>query len=45
MKSKLLIVAVIIMGMSACTQKLCPTYAKQDAEKPQVEKTETVTRL
>ncbi len=39
MKLKLIIVALVIVGFSACTQKTCPTYAKSDAEKPQAEKT------
>jgi len=30
MKSKLLIVAVSLMFLGACTQKMCPTYAKKD---------------
>lgn len=38
MKLKLVIVALVIFGFSACTQKTCPTYAKTDVEKPQTEK-------
>ena len=33
MKLKLTILAVIILAMSACTQRTCPTYAKEDAQK------------
>ena len=36
MKLKFAIIAVVILGLSACTQRTCPTYAKEDAkqEKP-----------
>ncbi|MFT6867408.1 MAG: hypothetical protein ACJA08_002250 [Cyclobacteriaceae bacterium] len=30
MKLKILIVALVVVGLSACTQKTCPTYAKSD---------------
>lgn len=30
MKLKIVIVALIVVGLSACTQKTCPTYAKAD---------------
>jgi len=33
MKLKLIIVALIFIGLSACTQRTCPTYAKNDAPK------------
>lgn len=33
MKLKLTILAVIILAMSACTQRTCPTYAKEDVQK------------
>lgn len=37
MKLKLLIVAIVVVGLSSCTQKTCPTYAKSTitpTEKP-----------
>jgi len=37
MKVKIFAIALIIVGLSACTQKTCPTYAKSDVEKPQTE--------
>ncbi len=30
MKIKLIIIALVLVGLSACTQKTCPTYAKAD---------------
>ena len=30
MKSKLLLLAIFLMSLGACTQKMCPTYAKKD---------------
>ena len=30
MKVKIAIIALVILGMSACTQKTCPTYADTD---------------
>lgn len=39
MKVKIFAIALIIIGLSACTQKTCPTYAKGDVEKaPTAEK-------
>ncbi len=32
MKIKTFIFALIVLGFSACTQKLCPTYAKNDVQ-------------
>ncbi len=32
MKLKLTIIAVVILGLSACTQRTCPTYAQEDAK-------------
>ncbi len=29
---KFAIVAVVILGLSACTQRTCPTYAQEDAK-------------
>ncbi len=40
MKIKTLIIVLVVVGFSACTQRLCPTYAVNDA--PQTEKSETV---
>lgn len=37
MKVKILAIALLIIGLSACTQKTCPTYAKSDVEKVQTE--------
>ncbi len=39
MKLKFAIVAVVILGLSACTQRTCPTYAQEDVkqEKPSPE--------
>ena len=37
MKGKFVIIALVLVGMAACTQKTCPTYAKSDTEKPQTE--------
>lgn len=32
MKFKLIVFAVVVLGMSACTQRTCPTYAKEDVK-------------
>ncbi|WP_420315654.1 hypothetical protein [Ekhidna sp.] len=37
MKLKLTILAVIILAMSACTQRTCPTYAQEDAKEVKTE--------
>ena len=38
---KVIIVALVVVGLSsACTQRTCPTYAKNDVQK--VEKSEKV---
>ena len=38
MKVKLIVIALVLFGFSACTQKTCPTYAKTDTnETPQTE--------
>lgn len=42
MKLKLLILAFVLFGFTACTQKTCPTYSKSDVEKPAIEKTVAV---
>lgn len=38
MKLKIIIVALFLVGMFACTQRTCPTYTKDDVNK--VERTE-----
>jgi hypothetical protein len=30
MKMKILMLALVVVGLSACTQKTCPTYANND---------------
>ncbi len=37
MKLKTILIVLVIIGFSACTQRSCPTYAQNDA--PEVEKT------
>jgi hypothetical protein len=37
MKIKLAIIALVLMGLSACTQRTCPTYAEVDSTNPQIE--------
>ena len=37
MKIKIIIVALVVVGLSACTQKTCPTYAESNVNN--VEKT------
>lgn len=32
MKSKVLLLAIFLMSLGACTQKMCPTYAKDDVK-------------
>ncbi|MEO9476375.1 MAG: hypothetical protein ABJ004_20170 [Cyclobacteriaceae bacterium] len=32
MRLKIFIIALTIVGLSACTQKTCPTYAKTDVD-------------
>lgn len=39
MKLKLTILAVIILAMSACTQRTCPTYAQEDTQEVKKEET------
>ena len=36
MKLKALLFALVLFGMGACTQRTCPTYAKQDIQKQEV---------
>ncbi len=43
MKLKTLIAALVIVGLSACTQRLCPTYA--DVDTPKAETTEEVAEV
>ncbi len=35
MKAKLLIVALVVFGLTSCTQYTCPTYSKKDMKKQQ----------
>jgi len=39
MKLKLTIIALVILGLSACTQRTCPTYAQEDAQQDNTTKT------
>lgn len=41
MKKALLLFAVVALGASACTQKMCPTYAKADTTNSNTVQTET----
>ncbi len=38
MKLKIAIIALVIVGLSACTQKTCPTYATTDQPVEEVAK-------
>ena len=38
MKIKILIVALAVLAMSACTQRTCPTYAKLDSATTELSK-------
>ncbi|MFT4833363.1 MAG: hypothetical protein ACI83W_000576 [Marinoscillum sp.] len=38
MKLKIAIIALIVIGFSACTQKTCPTYATVDQPTEEVAK-------
>lgn len=38
MKIKILIVALVVFAMSACTQRTCPTYAEADSESTELSK-------
>jgi len=38
MKIKLIILALTIFALSACTQRTCPTYAKQDVNTSELSK-------
>ena len=31
---RILVVAVVLVGLSACSQYTCPTYAESDVKKP-----------
>ena len=42
MKLKFPILALVILGLSACTQKTCPTYAKEDVQQDKSEQTAEV---
>ncbi|MEP1097471.1 MAG: hypothetical protein ABJG78_20300 [Cyclobacteriaceae bacterium] len=32
MKLKFAIIAIVVLGLSACTQRTCPTYAQEDVQ-------------
>lgn len=32
MKFKIVILALVVLGLGACTQRTCPTYAKEDVK-------------
>lgn len=38
MKVKIFTIALVLIGLSACTQKTCPTYAKSSVDKTPTEK-------
>ncbi len=38
MKFKALLFALVLFGLGACTQRTCPTYTKQDVQKPDLNK-------
>lgn len=38
MKVKILIVALVVFAMSACTQRTCPTYAKAELNSTELSK-------
>ncbi|MFT5916453.1 MAG: hypothetical protein ACJAWV_000105 [Flammeovirgaceae bacterium] len=38
MKIKIAVLALMIFGFSSCVYKTCPTYAKKDVKKVEVEK-------
>ena len=42
MKLRLLILAIVVLGMSACTQRTCPTYAQEDVKEVKTEKSVNV---
>lgn len=37
MKLRVLLFAVVLFGMGACTQRTCPTYTKNDVQKQEIE--------
>lgn len=36
MKLRVLLFALVMVGMGACTQRTCPTYTKNDVQKQEV---------
>jgi len=40
MKTKLTVLVVSLLFLGACTQRTCPTYAKEDVQKDTTEKTQ-----
>lgn len=37
MKVRIIAIALLLAGLSACTQKTCPTYAKSDVDNAKTE--------
>ncbi len=37
MKLKLIIIALVVLGLGACTQRTCPTYAKEEVKQEKQE--------
>jgi hypothetical protein len=37
MKLRVLLFALVVLGMGACTQRTCPTYTKNDVQKQEVQ--------
>ncbi|MFA0963138.1 hypothetical protein AB9P05_15140 [Roseivirga sp. BDSF3-8] len=42
MKASILLVGLFIFGLSACSQRTCPTYTKDDVQKKEIIETEKV---
>lgn len=38
MKLRVLLFAIVVFGMGACTQRTCPTYTKNDIQKQEITK-------
>lgn len=39
MKAKYLLIAMVVVFLASCTQRTCPTYAKEDVKKDKTERT------
>jgi hypothetical protein len=37
MKLRVLLFALVVLGMGACTQRTCPTYTQNDVQKQEVQ--------